>query len=398
MKKIGFVTPWYGSNIPGGAETEVREVIKHLQSAGVELEVLTTCVKEFASDWYDNFHKPGDYNEDGIIVKRFLADRGDGNIFTSINLKLLNGQIITDEEEQLFLENIVNSRDLYRYMEAKQDDYGLFVFIPYMFGTTYYGALTCLKKAVLIPCFHDECYAYFKRFKHCFSQVNGMVFNAEPERELANQLYYLKHTNQITMGIGLETTITGDSERFRKKYNINDPFILYAGRKDETKNVHVLLKYFAQYQEEYKNELKLVMIGPGKLPIPKSCEASVYDLGFVDIQDKYDAYAAATTLCQPSKNESFSFVIMESWLMERPVLVHRACKVTRNFVKEANGGFYFSNYYEFAEEVEYLLKNKDIAKVLGKQGRNYVLKHFTWDIIIRKYIQFFEACIQDTEH
>lgn len=397
MKKIGFVTPWYGSNIPGGAEAEVRGVIKHLQSAGIELEVLTTCVKEFASDWYNNFYKPGDYNEDGVHVKRFLADRGDGALFTSINLKLLDGQRITDEEEQVFLENIVNSKALYQYMEQQQDEYGLFVFIPYMFGTTYYGALTCLKKAVLIPCFHDECYAYFKRFRRCFSQVNGMVFNAEPERLLANQLYYLKHTNQITMGIGLETAITGDAARFINKYNINDPFILYAGRKDETKNVHVLLKYFAQYKKEYGNELKLVMIGPEKLPIPKACEASVYDLGFVDIQDKYDAYAAATALCQPSKNESFSFVIMESWLMERPVLVHRDCNVTTNFVKEANGGFYFGNYDEFAEEIEYLLMNSEVADVLGKQGRNYVLEHFSWDMITKKYIQLFEACIQDAE-
>ena len=45
------------------------------------------------------------------------------------------------------------------------------------------------------------------------------------------------------------------------------------------------------------------------------------DLGFVPIQDKYDAYAAAELLCQPSKHESFSYVIMESWLCERPVLV-----------------------------------------------------------------------------
>lgn len=397
MRKIGFVTPWYGNNIPGGAEAEARGVIKHLQAAGVELEVLTTCVKEFASDWYDNFYKPGDYNEDGVKVKRFLADQGDGVLFTSINLKLLDGQKITDKEEQEFLENIVNSKALYQYMEEHQDEYDLFVFIPYMFGTTYYGALTCLKKAILIPCFHDECYAYFKRFRRCFSQVNGMVFNAEPERTLANRLYYLKHTNQITMGIGLDTTITGDAERFRMKYNINDSFILYAGRKDETKNVHVLLTYFAQYKEEHKNQLKLVMIGPGKLPIPKPCEESVYDLGFVDIQDKYDAYAAASVLCQPSKNESFSFVIMESWLMERPVLVHSTCKVTANFVNEANGGLYFSDYYEFAEEIEYLLKNKDIANVLGKQGRKYVFENFTWDIITKKYIRFLESCIQDSE-
>ena len=59
MKKIGFVIPWYGETIGGGAEAELRGVVHHLQDAGVELEVLTTCVEKFASDWSVNFHKPG---------------------------------------------------------------------------------------------------------------------------------------------------------------------------------------------------------------------------------------------------------------------------------------------------------------------------------------------------
>ena len=36
MKKIGFVTPWYGEEIPGGAEAELRGVVHHLKDAGAE--------------------------------------------------------------------------------------------------------------------------------------------------------------------------------------------------------------------------------------------------------------------------------------------------------------------------------------------------------------------------
>ena len=42
MQKIGFVIPWFGENIPGGAEMELREVTAHLQKAGMEVEILTT--------------------------------------------------------------------------------------------------------------------------------------------------------------------------------------------------------------------------------------------------------------------------------------------------------------------------------------------------------------------
>ena len=51
MYKIAFVIPWYGEGIPGGAEMELREVAGHLQKAGVEVEVLTTCVKDFTAEW-----------------------------------------------------------------------------------------------------------------------------------------------------------------------------------------------------------------------------------------------------------------------------------------------------------------------------------------------------------
>ena len=70
VKKIGFVIPWYDDKIPGGAEMELREVSAHLHSAGAEVEILTTCVKEFGSDWSENYHKPGEsLSEKGIKIR-----------------------------------------------------------------------------------------------------------------------------------------------------------------------------------------------------------------------------------------------------------------------------------------------------------------------------------------
>ena len=89
MKKIGFVIPWYGETIGGGAEAELRGVVHHLQDAGVELEVLTTCVEKFASDWSVNFHKPGLTEEAGIPVRRFPVRRRDEAAFGFINNKLM---------------------------------------------------------------------------------------------------------------------------------------------------------------------------------------------------------------------------------------------------------------------------------------------------------------------
>ena len=66
MKRLGFVTPWYGENIPGGAEMELRGLVKHLHGAGIDVEILTTCVKQFTSDWNVNYYKEGADNVNGI--------------------------------------------------------------------------------------------------------------------------------------------------------------------------------------------------------------------------------------------------------------------------------------------------------------------------------------------
>ena len=86
MKKLGFVTPWYGENIPGGAEMALRSVTQHLKNAGVQLEILTTCVKEFTDDWNKNYHKAGTTIENGITVKRFKVRKRDANAFNRVNL------------------------------------------------------------------------------------------------------------------------------------------------------------------------------------------------------------------------------------------------------------------------------------------------------------------------
>ena len=394
MKKIGFVAPWYGEKIPGGAEMELRGLIHHLQDAGVELEVLTTCIKDFMCNWNDNFHKPGDYVEAGISIKRFKVRRGNHDIFGRINNKLLHNVTPSLAEEHAFIEEIVRSTDLEEYIKNHAEEYSLFIYIPYMFGTTYHGVMACPQKAVIIPCLHDENYAYMSVYKKCFEKSRGMIFHAKPESILAHKLYRLDKVKNAVLGEGVDTDLSGNSERFREKYGINEPFILYAGRKDKTKNVDLLVRYFERYKKENLSDLQLVMIGPAQIDIPTSICADVHDLGFVPLQDKYDAYTAAHMLCQPSKNESFSLVIMESWLAGRPVLVSTECAVTANFAEESNGGFHFNDYYQFEAQVNYLLENPDIATRMGTQGREYVISNFSWDVIVDKYMRFFKECMK----
>ncbi|MGN0321137.1 MAG: glycosyltransferase family 4 protein [Lachnospira sp.] len=391
MKKIGFVIPWYHKDIRGGAEQELRGIVKHLHDAGVDVEIITTCVKEFTADWTENYFKEGVEIIDDIPVRRFKANKGNMKEFHKINAKLMRGENISYLEESIFLEEMVNSTEMYEYLRNHSEDYHRYVFIPYMFGTTYYGIQACPFKSILIPCLHDESYAYFRHYREVFRDLRGIIFHAKPEMELGNRILDLRNVKQGLLGEGVETDFEYDEDRFRKKYNIQDKYIIYAGRKDEAKNINTLITYFREYViRNPKNNLKLVLIGGGEVNIPDDVKDSIIDLGFVDIQDKYDACAGAVCLCQPSKNESFSIVIMESWLCERPVLVHKECNVTSNFAKESNSGLYFDNYFEFEGCINYYIDNPDVASRMGKTGRKFVLDNFKWDVIVQRFLDFLE--------
>lgn len=389
MKTIAFVCPWFDENIPGGAEMELRGLTTHLAASGVKLEILTTCVEKFASDWNVNYHKAGLDKACGLEVRRFKIRKRDVQKFDAVNYKFMNNIPVSEKEEEIYMQEMVNSPDLYDYISANKDNYALFVYIPYMFGTTYAGVAQCPEKSVLIPCLHDESYAYMQLFKKRYANVAGMIFHSEPEYNLAKKLYGSAYKGAV-LGEGVDTGLNYNADRFREKYNIKEPFILYAGRKEEGKNVHTLLKYFAQYKKTNNSDLKLVLVGGGQIGIPESVKNDVIDLGFVSLQDKTDAESAALVLCNPSKFESFSLVIMESWLCKRPVMVYGGCEVTKDFVKKSNGGLYFNGYYEFEGALNYIIEHPQIADIMGSNGYEYVNSEFAWDVIVRKYTDYFE--------
>lgn len=397
MKPLAFVTPWYGKDIPGGAEAELRGLTDHLQKADVALEVLTTCARDFSSDWSIDAHPPGEEKINGITVRRFRVRPRNTAAFDRVNAKLLKYIMPSNSEEQIFVEEMINSLDLYEYIRRHLDDYALFIFIPYMFGTTLQGVEACYEKAVLLPCFHDEAYIYLKAMKSRFCRLKGMIFHSLPEQELARRTYDLSQVREAMLGEGMDVSWEGNANDFKDKHHIDFPYILYAGRKDEGKNVGTLISFFCRYKKRHPGRLKLILLGGGALALPADHQKDILDLGFVPLQDKYNACAGAICLCQPSRNESFSLVIMESWLARRPVLVNADCAVTKHFARKANGGLAFADYAEFEQSLHRLTNDEKWCQTMGNSGRQYVLANFAWAPVIQKYKAYFQLLVKEIE-
>jgi glycosyltransferase involved in cell wall biosynthesis len=129
-----------------------------------------------------------------------------------------------------------------------------------------------------------------------------------------------------------------------------------------------------------------VLLGRGPLEIPRG-EPAFVAAGALDEQGKMDACAGALLLCQPSVNESFSRVIMESWLNEVPVLVHAGCAVTVGHCRRSGGGLWFREYPEFAAAADLLAGDPALRRRLGAAGRRYVLAECSWDTVCARIAQ-----------
>jgi glycosyltransferase involved in cell wall biosynthesis len=179
----------------------------------------------------------------------------------------------------------------------------------------------------------------------------------------------------------------GDPERFRRRRGIRGPYLLYVGRRSATKNVNgLIVDFMAAEREIGPGRLALVLAGDGPVEIPAG--AAILDAGYLDQEEKADALAGALALVNPSVNESFSLVVMESWLAGRPVLVNAACEVTAEHCRLSHGGFPYAGAAEFVEAVAWLLGHPQEAGALGRQGEAYVRLNYDWPVIAGRYLEF----------
>ncbi|MGC9332840.1 MAG: glycosyltransferase family 4 protein, partial [Anaerolineae bacterium] len=321
----------------------------------------------------------------GLRVLRFPVDhrRRDARLFRTLSDRANRGEPLSSEEQTAWLENAAHSPELYRHLACHCDKYDLLLFLPYLSATTLYGSAIWPDKSVIWPCLHDEPYAYFSDVRSMLLSVQGLMFVSAPEQALAEEKLGVLHPAARLVGFALDE-FEADDERFHRKLNVAEPFLLYSGRLDPSKNVMQLITYFLAYrQSKPDRDLKLVLAGSGPLMLPD--HPDIVPVGFLRPDDLQDAYAGATILCQPSLVESFSIVLMEAWLAGTPVLVHGDCATTRYHILQSNGGLYFTSAAEFAGAMDWLLDNPQRRRVMALQGQAYVRRSFNWPATLDRF-------------
>jgi glycosyltransferase involved in cell wall biosynthesis len=395
-RRFCFVVPRFFEGIAGGAETLMGALALKLHERGDYVELLATCALDNRT-WSNEFPS-GESRVSGMRLIRFPVDERDLDSWIPIQVAIHEGKTVSYDDQLTWMKESVNSQALYEYLARTGDSFDAIFFGPYLFGTTLWGSQIHPNKSILIPCLHDECYAYLDVIAAMFRNVRGCLFNAGPEMQLARSIY--GDIRGGVVGMGFNPPNKNEIDLLEPYFEQQFPYILYLGRKEMGKNAHILMDYFCEAKGLglIKHETRLVILGGGSFSDLYRQDllerGDVIDLPHLSERDKQRVVKHALYLCQPSTNESFSIVLMEAWMLGTPVVVHGECPVTKHHVIESAGGLYISAASDLGGVTQFFSESNNRDQ-FATRGLNYVKCEFSWEAVLKRFDSCFSSMIKD---
>jgi glycosyltransferase involved in cell wall biosynthesis len=386
-----FVVPRFGVGAVGGAERLAHQLATRALGDEDEAMIATTCAVDHHT--WENALPAGTATEDGLTVHRFRVGPRDAQRFAQLHHTLVSTGGLSYADELEFLSQSVWSLDLQTFLRDEGHRFDLIFFIPYLFGTTYWGMQVHPERSVLIPCLHDEPYAYMRSVHDMVEASAGCLFNTSAEKRLAESLYHLPQS--AVVGLGFDAYTRQAPLGFAERHGLGR-YLVYVGRLEEGKGVGVAAEHVAQFARKHAPDLRLVLVGSGPYRPSRRIAPFVHHAGWLTEDEKRSAIAGAIALVNPSRMESLSIVLMESWLEKVPVLVSSQSDVLREHIESSNGGLCFGDYGEFVSGLRRLLESPDDRAHLGAAGLHYVESTMSWPRVRERFTAATRAIVSTT--
>lgn len=260
---------------------------------------------------------------------------------------------------------------------------------------------------ILVPLVHfgepnsDENLSLFfnKKGKYLLKNCSYVltITNNEKEKLAADGINSAKIK---VSGIGVDETANtqNDVDKFRKKYNIDSPYVLQISTQTHDKGSHHTIEAMKVLWNKGV-DIKLVLIGQILSEFESylvSQKSYVFEntviLNYATEKDKNDAIEGCEVFVMPSKSDSFGLVYVESWLHKKPVIAAYCSGVTEVIDEGINGFFVpFGDYEMIAGYILKLLKNKDLAQKMGEEGYKKAKNNYLWEQRIKSFYKLIEG-------
>ena len=383
--KTYVVVQRYGEGVAGGAEAHARELTKRL-APHLDIEVLTTASSDYRT-WENTFTAGTEWVDD-VPVRRFPVLRQ-----RAFDFKLYERRAFAKahslEDERTFVDaQGPYVPDLLEHLWRNGRDADHILFFTYIYYPTVLGLPLVPERAVLVPTAHDEPAIRLSIYEPVFHAPRAIAFNTEEERDMVHAHFRNARVPNDILGVGVDVPVDRSADRFRQRWGIEGPFVLYVGRIVESKGCGVLFDHWRRWRRaEPAGDMRLVLIGQAEMAIPPRDD--IIHLGVVSEQEKYDALEACVALAVPEVLSSMSMVTLEAWACGRPVICDADSPVVWGMTRRARAGLAFRDAAEFAELCGMLADDPDLGRRLGDSGRAFVERTYTWPRIVETYLDLF---------
>ena len=375
---LAIVVARYGKEVVGGVERLARRLAESICAETTwQVTVLTSCAMR--QDRWENHYQPGVTALNGVTVRRFPVTPFDTSERDRLNKRLARNHKLVSSEQYEWVQAGEQCEALYAWLARHSAEFSHIITLPYLSTVAYNAGWIAPAKTLVWPCLHDEIYAFLEPFRLLMESAQGLLFNSPEEAAFTLDVVGIRPKQHALLGVGVELAITDARENQRQ----SAPYLLFLGRLVAGKNLHLLYDYAQRFWEDY-GTVQLAVVGRGGLQPPEH-PAFIFH-GAVDEPTKAALVTGALAVCQPSLNESFSLVMMEAWLANRPALVHADAAVTVGHLQRARAGLAFRTYAEYCAAVEWLLAHPTKATQMGQNGRRYVEANYRWSHVVARLV------------
>lgn len=189
---------------------------------------------------------------------------------------------------------------------------------------------------------------------------------------------------------GIKDVVDGDSEHV----------VLFVGNLIPRKGLHYLIEAAKHVTEELE-ETKFVVVGDGPLKshlIEYSREQGVADnfvfLGSVPDDLLHRLYSCADVFASPSIQEGQGITLLEAQATGKPVVAFNVTAIKEVVKNKETGLLVEPDSRELADALLTLLPNQSLREKLGRSGREFVTKTYSWDICAQKMGQVYSEATE----
>ena len=176
----------------------------------------------------------------------------------------------------------------------------------------------------------------------------------------------------------------------------NRQCVLFVGRLIPRKGLSFLVQA-AKHIIKEKEQTAFVIVGDGpqKNQLISYLEKNRIRKNFIFLGDIKDEilpliYNCAEVFVFPSVQEGQGIALLEAQAVSKPVITFNTGGVRETILNQETGLLVEPNSKELANAIIKLLKNEEMRNKMGKKGREFVSKNFSWEKSAKKLLETYK--------